>query len=194
MKEQQAMRNGRMDEEEKIYSLMMEALDGELAAAGRAELEAHLRARPDLAREWRMMRLVDDLLKEAPILSPAADFAQRTVARLPRSRTRMRTLAILYALLLLGGVLPIVGLVWLSARLSLGAVLGGLLQAGEAVGALALRVGAAFGQIVVAVGEQASRQPGAWGWLFVMIGLVVLWGGVYQVLMRAPDVAATVDR
>lgn len=192
------MRNGLMSEEERIYTLMMEALDGELAEAGQSELEAHLRARPDMAREWHMLQLVDDLLRGAPAVSPAADFAARTLARLPRSRARMRTLVGLYAVLLLGGILPVAGIIWLGASLSpslsMPAIAGGLLQAAQAIGEMMLRVFAALGQILSAVGEQASQQPGVWGWLFVMIGLVVLWGGVYQVLMRAPSVGLAQNR
>ena len=67
------------EEPDEVFTLMMDALDGELADDGWAELEAHLRARPDLAREWRAWQAVDTLFQTAPVLMPAVDFTQRTL-------------------------------------------------------------------------------------------------------------------
>ena len=74
------------EREENIYTMMMEALDGELSETGLNELESHLRVRPDLAREWVALQAIDRLFRNSPILSPAVDFTQRTLARLPNRR------------------------------------------------------------------------------------------------------------
>ena len=102
--------------EENAYSLMMEALDGELSATGWAELESHLRVRPELAQEWQALQAIDQLFRSTPALSPAADFTQRTLARLPNRRTRLWFVASLYVLLLVVGLIPVLFIGWLAAQ------------------------------------------------------------------------------
>lgn len=178
---------GEMMHDESIYLRMMEALDGELTEAGRSELEAYLRLRPDLAREWRLLQAVDHLFKETPALSPALDFAQKTAQRLPNLRYRLWTMTSFYLLVLLSGLLPmglITGLViWLGPALFSPAFWSGVGQAVLVLAELFQLVLGAVWQILGAFGEQASQQPALWGWLFVMVGMIALWRGVYQQLM-----------
>lgn len=174
--------------EEKIYTMMMEALDGELTVADRLELEAHLRARPDLAREWRLLQSIDALLRETPSLAPAADFAQRTLARLPDSRQRVWALTTAYLLLLVSGLLPVAAIIWFVTAFGEALIQPnlwrGLAHMLSAVINVAQTVLSGLWQVLAAVGQQASEQPGLWGWLFVMVGMVLLWRGVYQQLMQ----------
>ncbi len=177
-----------MNRDEEIYAMMMEALDGELAATSWQELGAHLRARPDLAREWRLLQNIDALLRETPALAPAADFVQRTLVRLPDGRQRVWALATAYLLLLVGGLLPLGVIIWFVTvfgdALVQPSLWRGLAHTLSAVVNVAQTVLSGLWQVLAAVGRQASEQPGIWGWLFVMIGLVMLWRGVYQQLMR----------
>lgn len=177
-----------MNGDERIYAMMMEALDGELTAAGWLELEADLRARPDLAREWRLLQSIDALLRETPALAPAADFVQRTLVRLPDSRQRVWALAVAYLLLLVGGLLPLGAIIWFVTAFGHALVQPGLWRGLahtlSAIVNVAQTVLSGLWQVLAALGRQASEQPGVWGWLFVMLGLVMLWRGVYQQLMR----------
>lgn len=60
--------NGR--DEHDVRHLMMAALDGELAAAERAELERRLAAEPDLRKEWERLQRLKELTKMSKIKSP----------------------------------------------------------------------------------------------------------------------------
>lgn len=177
-----------MNKDEEVYAMMMEALDGELAAADWVELEAHLRARPELAREWRLLQSIDGLLRETPALAPAADFVQRTLVRLPDGRQRLWALTTAYLLLLVGGLLPLAAIIWFVTvfgdTLVQPGLWRGLAHTLSAVVNVAQTVLSGAWQVLAAIGQQASEQPGIWGWLFVMIGLVMLWRGVYQQLMQ----------
>ncbi|HEX6384541.1 MAG TPA: zf-HC2 domain-containing protein, partial [Anaerolineae bacterium] len=101
-----------MMEHDEIYTMMMDALDGELSASNRIELESHLRACPPCAREWQALLAIDMLFRQTPALRPAADFAQRTLARLPNRRYRIWAIMAVYVLLLLSGMLPLFLGVW----------------------------------------------------------------------------------
>lgn len=186
-----------MEIEEHIYVMMMEALDGELADVDRLELEAHLRARPDLAREWRLLQSIDLLLRQTPPLSPAVGFAERTLARLPHSRQRIWALSTAYVMLLVSGLLPMAAIIWFvttfSETLTRPSLWRGLAQMLAAVLGIGQTVVSGLWQVIMALGRQASEQPGIWGWLFVMIGMVVLWRGVYQQLMQQPQQKWTVE-
>lgn len=176
------------EREEIIYTLMMEALDGELSASGWSELESHLRVRPDLAREWQAMRAIDQLFRNTPALSPAADFAQRTLARLPNQRLRLRLATIFYVLLLISGLIPvlIIGLLTVQFVPALfePALFSGLMQIGSQIVNL---VGTVFTALVSGITELVRQQQLAViGWLMLMVGLVVLWSGVYRQLVLLP--------
>jgi anti-sigma factor RsiW len=78
-----------MEINERIEILMMDALDGEITPAERAELNAFLQNHPDLAEEWAMMQTIDTLFWETPALAPEPGFAQRTLAQMDREWAMM---------------------------------------------------------------------------------------------------------
>ena len=169
-------------EHDKYYGLMMDALDGELAAGEMFELESHLRACPSCRQEWEAVLAVDTLFRQTPALSPAAGFTQRTVARLPNRKLRLWSLGLVYSALWLAGILPLLAAVALVTLLAGDSLAGftAAAQRGLSVAALAL---AALGN---GFGHLAGQYPAIWGLLFVMAGLVLLWNGVYRQLAQQP--------
>jgi anti-sigma factor RsiW len=177
-----------MMEHEEIAPLMMEALDGELTEDRQRDLEAHLMSCESCAREWQAIQAIHQLFLQAPILSPAADFTQRTLARLPNRRLRILVTGSIYSLLLISGVVPLAIFIWLAVQfapaLNQPAFMGGLLQAGGQVLQLLGAALSACWQGLGTVGELLGQQPAILGGLFVMIGVVFLWSGVYSQLTR----------
>lgn len=176
------------EREEIIYTLMMEALDGELSASGWTELESHLRVRPDLAREWYAMRAIDRLFRSTPALVPAADFAQRTLARLPNRRFRLRMATVFYVLLMISGLIPvlIIGLLTIQFAPALfePALVSGLVKVGSQIASIA---GVVFTALWAGLADLVRQQQLAVaGWLLLMVGLVVLWSGVYRHMVLLP--------
>lgn len=172
-----------MDQEE-LYALMMEALDGELSEAGLADLEFHLRARPRMAREWEAMRAVDALFRSSPVLQPAVNFRQQTLARLPAPRQRLYLGVIIYLMVLTSGLIPLAALAWIGIQLAPALIepvfWRSLWQGGvQFAGLLQLMVGAFFG----GVAEFIREQPLALGWLVALLGVVALWIGVFNRLV-----------
>lgn len=170
------------EEHDAIYVLMMDALDGELSGDAEVELESHLRACPPCMREWQAMLEIDSLFRQAPMLSPAADFAQRTVARLPNRQVRIWAMGTIYISLLTVGMLPLAILLMVIVARNSGFFAG----AAEAV-----NTGLSFATILLravgnGVGEMMVQNPAIAGWLFVMIGLVFVWNGVYRQLLQQP--------
>jgi anti-sigma factor RsiW len=176
-----------MDHEE-IFNLMMQVLDDDAEGATAGELELHLQECPACAREWQALQAIHALLLQAPALSPAADFAQRTVALLPNSTHRVWALTGVYVLLLTIGFLPLALIVWLGLRLAPAfeqpAFVRILLQSGGQLLRLGGTVVAAGLKGFADLGELIGRQPAAIGWLLVMVGVILLWGGVYNQLTR----------
>lgn len=176
-----------MEHEERFYTMMMEALDGELAAGEHAELEAHLRACPDCTREWRALLGIEMLFRQTPILMPAVDFAERTLARLPNRRTRRLALGAVYAILLMSGIFPLLVGVFLVARYApilsqpslMGGIWGSVTNAGRAVATVIEALFTGAGRFVI-------EQPALIGWFIILAGLVFLWGGVFQRLLVQP--------
>lgn len=78
-----------MENEEYIFTLMMDALDGEISAPEQAELSTYLQTHPGLAEEWAMMQTIETLFQEAPALAPAPGFAQRTLDQMDREWAMM---------------------------------------------------------------------------------------------------------
>ena len=176
----------RMDQAE-LYALMMEALDGELSEAGVTELEFHLRARPRLAREWEAMRAVDALFRRSPVLQPAVDFRQKTLARLPAPRQRLYLGIVVYLMVLASGLIPLAALGWLALQLApvfFEPVFWRSLWQGaiEFAGLMQLMVGAFVG----GVAEFLRQQPQVLGWLAALLCVVALWAGVYSRLVLQP--------
>jgi anti-sigma factor RsiW len=174
-------------EHEEYISLMMDALDGELASDRKRDLEVHLRACPECDHEWQALLAIDRLFRHTPALSPAAGFAQRTIARLPNRRVRVWAISAIYGLVLLSGLIPI--LLTILAITRLGPVLSqpALVQSIMQSVRTTVQVGTTiFLALLNAAGEMILQQPTLIGWLMVMIGIVFLWGGVYRQLSAAP--------
>lgn len=175
-------------EHEEIYTLMMEALDGQLNDRGRSELESHLVDCQTCARSWQAVQAIHQLFLQSPVLSPAAGFTQRTLARLPNTRYRIYALTAVYGVLLFSGILPLIIFLWFALNigpaLNQPAFIRGLLQAGDQLFGILQTIVGAFWQGLGMLGELLGQYPSAVGWLLVMIGAIFLWGGVYSQLTR----------
>ncbi len=174
-------------EHEEIFTLMMDALDGELLADEQSMLESHLRACPDCMREWQAMSAIDALFRRTPMLSPAADFTQRTLARLPNRRVRLWLMGVVYLALLMAGLLPfllVVGTaVLLASSFGEPAAIGNGLQL--LVKGLQL-TGVVAGALLAGASRLILEQPSIIGWMLVMVGIVFLWSGVYRQMLNSP--------
>ncbi len=171
-------------EHEEIYTLMMEALDGELSESDYGQMTTHLASCPDCEREWQAVQAIHQLFLQAPALSPAADFTQRTLAMLPNNNYRFWLIGAIYGFLLISGVLPLVVVGWIATSLAPAltepAFGRGLVQAGAQILSLVSAVLGALLQGLGGLAQQLTDQPAALGWLMVMVGVVFLWGGVYR--------------
>jgi len=173
---------------ENAYMLMMDALDGELADNHKDNLEAHLRACPTCNREWQALLALEMLFRQTPAVAPPLDFTQRTLARLPNARARVWTLIALYALLLLGGTLPMLLGFWIYS--ALGPALSEptmwltLWQSLSSMFQVAVTV---IGAGLRGAGEFVVQQPTVFGWLLVLVGLVSLWSGILRQLVFQPQ-------
>lgn len=170
-------------EHEDVFSLMMDALDGELLDEGRQDLEVHLRACPKCNREWQALMAVDRLFRSTPALSPAADFAQRTVAMLPSRRARLWAISTIYGLILLSGLIPLMIIAAVIGRLipvlSQPALVQSVWQSLQTTAEVTQTI---LFALLNSAGEAVLQQPTIIGWLLVMVGIVFLWGGVYRQL------------
>lgn len=174
-------------EHERYHLLMMDALDGELAAGQHTELESHLRACPECRQEWHAILAIDTLFRQTPMLSPAADFAHRTVARLPNRRARLWAISVIYVLLLLSGILPILLVVWAANTVVPMLSEPSFVAGAQQMLAEAVRlVGVVAGALFKGLGELVVQQPAILGWLLVLAGIVFVWNGVYQQLVSQP--------
>ena len=170
-------------EHEEIYTLMMEALDGELQDSGHEEMAAHLHSCPSCNREWQALQAIHQLFLQTSAMSPAADFTQRTLARLPSSPYRIWMISAVYGLLLIVGFLPLAIIAWLTITigpaLNQPAIIRSLLNAGGQILGLGQTVLEACWRGLGGLAEIIGQQPAIIGWLLVMVGVVLLWGGVY---------------
>ncbi|WP_420628880.1 anti-sigma factor family protein [Candidatus Leptofilum sp.] len=174
-------------EHERIHTLMMDALDGELAAEAQTELESHLRACPACRQEWHAILAIDTLFRQAPMLSPAAGFTQRTVAMLPNRRARLWAISIIYVLLLLSGILPIVLVVWAANTVVPVISEPAFVDSVQQVWSQAVRLaGVVSSALFKGLGELIVQQPAIVGWLLVLAGMVFVWNGVYRQLVSQP--------
>lgn len=174
-------------EHERFHMLMMDALDGELAAEAQTELESHLRACPACRREWHAILAIDTLFRQAPMLSPAAGFTQRTVALLPNRRARLWAISIIYVLLLLSGILPILLVIWAANTVVPVISEPAFAESLQQVWAQVVRlVSVVSGALFKGLGELIVQQPAIVGWLLVLAGMVFVWNGVYRQLVSQP--------
>ncbi len=175
-------------EHEKFITLMMDALDGELASSGKQDLEAHLRACPECTQEWTALLAIDRLFRHTPALSPAVGFAQRTIARLPNRRVRVWAISAIYGMVLLSGLIPLLlGMLAISRLapiLSQPALVQSVLQSLQTTLQV---IGTIFSALLNSAGQVVLQQPSLLGWLLVMVGIVFLWGGVYRQLSFIPS-------
>ena len=174
-------------EHEKFHILMMDALDGELAAEAQTELESHLRACPACRREWHAILAIDTLFRQAPMLSPAAGFTQRTVALLPNRRARLWAISIIYVLLLLSGILPILLVIWAANTVIPFVSQPAFIESVQQLWSQGVRlIGVVSGALFKGLGELIVQQPAIVGWLLVLAGMVFVWNGVYRQLVSQP--------
>lgn len=176
-----------METEERFITMMMDALDGQLSPGERAELDDHLRDCPHCLQEWQVLLAIETLFRQTPILMPAVNFAERTLARLPNSRTRRYALGGLYILLLMSGILPLLIGLSLAVRfapvLSQPGLLSGYWDSVVSVGRVLATVIESF---FIGAGHFILAQPALIGWFIILAGLVFLWGGVFQWLLVQP--------
>lgn len=159
-------------DEERIFTLMMDALDDELDEQGSAELVAYLAEHPDLAQEWEAMQWVDNLLVTTPPVAAPDALVAHTLARLPAPRLRRLFLFLGFDALLLVGLLPIVAGLAL-VRVDLGAVIGTSLQELWVFGRVFTTA------ITATLRSVLATQPQVWAYLAVMLGILVAWRIVY---------------
>lgn len=167
-----------------VFALMMDVLDGEASEVQSQQLETHLRACPECNREWHALVAIDTLFRQTPALSPAADFVEKTLARLPNRRMRVWAMGTLYGAILLGGIAPLAILGFLAARLMpvlsqpalVESVLGSLQTTYRTTGTVLAALANGAGEVLV-------QQPIYVGWMLVLAGIVFLWGGVYRRLL-----------
>lgn len=184
-----------MEHEERYYLLMMDALDNELPDAERDELTAHLDACADCRREWRALLAIDVLFRQTPLLLPAVNFAERTLARLPSSRLRVRALSAVYLLLLASGVVPLLLGLFLFGRyapiLQQPALVERVVTSLTDVGRVAATV---VGALLAGAGRFVVEQPAVIGLMIILVGFVLLWGGVLQRLLVQPAAVGVRNR
>ncbi len=168
---------------ERYFALMMDTLDGEVSELQQNELQAHLRACPECSREWQALLAIDTLFRMTPALSPAAGFVQHTIALLPDRRVRIWAMGTIYGLLLLGGLIPLALLGYVTAQflpvLRQPAVVESVAKSLQTTYQTA---GTVMGALVSGLGEAMIQQPALVGWLLVVMGIIFLWGGVYRQL------------
>lgn len=173
---------------ENYYALMMDALDGELSAEGEDTLQVHLRACPTCKQEWQAMLAIDNLFRQTPMLSPAAGFTQRTIARLPSRRARLWAMGTVYITLLLSGLIPVIlfvlAMVFLLPIVQQPAIIDSALQVLTKSVQLG---GVVLGGLLSGVEQLFIEQPALVGWLLVMAGVVFLWSGVLRQLLTTPS-------
>lgn len=172
-----------MELEDRIYTLMMDALDGTISADDMVELEDHLQARPSYMAEWRAMQTIDTLFRQTPALTPGADFAQRTLERLPNRQVRIWVISAMYVSLLVSGILPLLLGLWVFNQLRDVLVEPAFVEMILQTLADGAQVATAVGRAILSgAGELVMQQPVILGWLLILGGIASLWGGIYRQL------------
>lgn len=165
-----------------IDELMMDALDGTITPANRALLDAHLAQHADARVTFEHMLRIDAALREAPAISPPADFSRKVMAQarvmpIAKPMRNSQIVAIIAANSLL------VGVMWLMlAALLVGlALLAAQLPALQPVFALAHAVAAYVRdalELATAGARALGSQPVAWVTALAALSLVAAWVGV----------------
>jgi predicted anti-sigma-YlaC factor YlaD len=174
-------------EHEEYTMLMMDAMDGLITGSDRERLDGHLHECADCRQQWQAMMAIDLLFRQSPVLKPAADFAQRTIARLPSRRARLWTVSMIYFVLLISGIIPILFGIWaynnLLPLLREPALINGILTALDKGFQVSTAV---LNALFDGLGELVLQQPAILGGLLVTAGTAVLWSGVYRQLTAQP--------
>lgn len=165
---------------------LLRYIDGELSEAEMLEVETRLRTDEAYQAEHLVLTRIDQLLLEAPVVEPPADFVARFETRLEQRLKRRRNLigASMISLVL---VLATGLLFWSFAAsgLSLLGWLNGVNVLGYIVdllqGAL-MNVGIIFRVVILVAGTvfQLIKHPIFWGYMLLVVGLVSLWAQVLK--------------
>jgi len=171
-------------EHEEIHTLMMEALDGNLRREESRIMDSHLRSCTSCAQQWDALQFIHRIFVQAPVMSPAMAFTQKTLALLPSKTRRVWIMAGIYSLLLVSGLAPLLFIGWVviefGPALNQPAFVGSLLRAGGQAVSLIQAVIDACWQGLGNLGELLGQQPAIMGWMLVMVGAVILWSSVYR--------------
>ena len=179
MREQFDDNNQEFDE---AYALMMDALDGALSIEQERELQHYLQSYPELEVEWRSMQVVDSWLTNAPVVEPTADFTEQTMLRLPNLYLRRWAVALSFALVLILGMVPILGLAVAMTAFSTTDVASSLQFLTQVTGIVA----DALIQVLASWGGFVAQNPASIGMLLLMTGAITLWSGVYNQMVNRP--------
>ncbi len=171
---------------EEAYALMMDALDGNLNSTQSKQFRIYLRKFPELNAEWRSMQVIDSWLTDAPTAKPSAAFTEQTVLRLPDISLRRWAVALAFALVLLLGTVPLMGLAILFANFSIADPLTSF----QAISQMAGVIGNAIFQVLTNWGTALTQNPASIGIFLVMTGAVTLWSGIYNRLTTRTVVIA----
>ncbi|HFC11747.1 MAG TPA: hypothetical protein ENJ56_02800 [Anaerolineae bacterium] len=155
--------------EERAFTLMMDALEGVLEPLESAELTTYLSDNPALADEWEMLQTVDHLLRVAPPSPLPPNFAVNTLRNLPNPRIRRIFISAFYILLLLGGLLPVALFLIFRTQLDSQSMIESV-QLLQTVGTSLLSI----------MGATINAQPGVLGWLTLMLSAIFVWSTVFR--------------
>ena len=78
--------------DDKTLARMMQVLDGELSSQERDGLEGQIARCEECSAEWGKLQVLDQMLRQEPMVSPPRGFTGRVVARIDRRQYRRRIL------------------------------------------------------------------------------------------------------
>jgi anti-sigma factor RsiW len=164
--------------------LMMDALDGTITPAARAQLDAYLDQHPDARAMFDAMLMVDTTLKTAPAI-PAPPTLTQSIMRNTRTIKIARPIKSQDVAVISGVNALITMLVWAAGFYVVGAAYSAFAPAGvkQIVGALA-RFAASMLDIFARAAQTLLMQPITWAALALSAIVVLSWLGVLSRLMR----------
>lgn len=180
MREQFDSQLNNNEEFDEAYALMMDALDGTLSARQERELRQYLQTYPELAEEWNALQVVDSWLMDAPQAQPTENFVEHTILRLPNLYLRRWAVAVSFAVVLLLGMLPMLGLAVAFTAFSNADLVASLQFLAQMGGVVA----DAMVQWLIGWGEFTTQNPAMIGMMLLMVGAVTLWSGVYNQMVN----------
>lgn len=159
--------------EQQAFALMMDALDGVLDDSDSAELTRYLEHHPELAQEWDALQSVDLLLRASPPVAAPVNFSERTLARLPNPRARRLFMALFFAMLFLGGMLPIALGIFTYSQ-------GGFNEIGTNLEGTFQVLQVLFVGVTSSLRSLVVTQPVIYAWLATMLLSIVIWAQTYR--------------